>query len=329
MTSPNPARAGAAPTRWAESHGVRLAVWEEGAPDGPVVLLVHGYPDTHRVWDDVAAALVAAGFRVVRYDTRGAGVSGVPAEGLRGYRLDRLADDLLAVADAVSPGRPVHVAAHDWGSIQAWEAVTGPRAAERLASFTTLSGPCLDHVGHGARRRLARPTPRHLAQTAAQLAHSWYIGFFHLPVLPSAVWRAGLAARWGSLLARAEGVTPRPGHPQPTLRADAVRGIALYRANMLPRLLRPRSRPTPIPVQLIALRRDHYVRPFLHADLERWAPRLTRRELDETHWSALLERGPRVAGLIADFAGAVTESVTEAAAGAGESATGSTRGAAG
>jgi pimeloyl-ACP methyl ester carboxylesterase len=107
------------------SDGVQLAVVECGQPAAPTVLLVHGYPDTHRIWDDVCAAL-AADHHVVRYDVRGAGRSGRPAD-LRGYRLDQLADDLFAVAAAVSPSRPVHVAAHDWGSVQAWHAVTdGP-----------------------------------------------------------------------------------------------------------------------------------------------------------------------------------------------------------
>ena len=134
--------------RTVESAGVRLAVFESGAaaaggpgqsnaagPTVPTVLLVHGYPDTHRVWDQLAAEL-DADHHVVRYDVRGAGQSGAPAD-LRGYRLDQLADDMFAVADAVSADRAVHVVGHDWGSIQAWHAVTDPRAAMRIASFTT------------------------------------------------------------------------------------------------------------------------------------------------------------------------------------------------
>ncbi|KLL10383.1 SDR family oxidoreductase [Protofrankia coriariae] len=283
------------------SAGVPLAVYEQGNPAGPTVLLVHGYPDTHWVWDDVAAALAADGHHVVRYDVRGAGASGA-AKGVRGYRLPQLADDLFAVADAVSPHRAVHLAAHDWGSIQAWEAVTDPRAAGRIASYTSLSGPCLDHVGHWARRRLARPTPRHLGQLLTQAAHSWYIGVFHLPLLAPAVWRLGLAARWGYVLASTEGVIPRTSHPQPTLATDAVHGIALYRANMLPHLLRPRQRPTAVPVQLITLVRDRYVSPALGDDLDRWVPHLWRRTLTAGHWSALLEKGPTVAQMIKEIA---------------------------
>lgn len=282
------------------SGGLALAVHEQGDPAAPTVLLVHGYPDTHRVWDDVAAAL-AGDHHVVRYDTRGAGDSAAPAD-RSGYRLPHLADDLFTVADAVSPDRPVHVVAHDWGSIQAWEAVTDPRATERIATYTSLSGPCLDHAGHWIRRRLTHPTPRHLAQLLAQGVHSWYIAAFHLPYLAPAVWRHGLARHWGGVLRRLEGVTPRPGHPQPTLREDAVRGIGLYRANMAPRALRPRSRRTQVPVQLITLTRDRYVNPALSEGLERWAPRLRRRTLQAGHWSALLEQGETVAGMVREFA---------------------------
>ncbi|MFC7219316.1 SDR family oxidoreductase [Streptomyces polyrhachis] len=283
-----------------QSGEVTLAVYEQGDPAAPTVLLVHGYPDTHYVWDDVAADL-AADHHVVRYDVRGAGASTAPAN-RAGYALEHLGRDLYAVIAATSPGRPVHLVAHDWGSIQAWEAVTAPDAAEHLASYTTLSGPSLDHVGHWIRHRLRRPTPRHLRQLASQAAHSWYIYLFHIPVAAPAVWRLGLARIWPTVLRAVEGVEPRPGHPQRTLARDAARGVELYRANMLPRVLRPRQRPTAVPVQLITLTRDTYVSPALSEGLERWAPRLWRRELAATHWSALLKKGSTVASMVREFA---------------------------
>ncbi|MFD7735652.1 SDR family oxidoreductase [Kitasatospora phosalacinea] len=286
--------------RTVDSGGLALAVYEQGDPAHPTVLLVHGYPDDHSVWDDVAADL-AADHHVVRYDTRGSGASGVPAT-REDYRLELLGQDLYAVADAVSPDRPVHVVAHDWGSVQAWEAVTAPGSYRRIASYTTMSGPCLDHMGHWIRHRLRRPTPRHLSQLLRQGAHSWYIALFQLPVLAPAAWKLGLARLWPRVLRDLEAVRPRPGHPQATLAKDAVHGIELYRANMRPRVRAPRERHTEVPVQLITLQRDHYVSDFLSEGLERWAPRLTRRTLDATHWSALLEKGPAVAALVREHA---------------------------
>ncbi|MFI6977170.1 SDR family oxidoreductase [Embleya sp. NPDC050154] len=286
-------------TRTVVSAGVPLAVYEQGPEDRSLVLLVHGYPDTHRVWDDVVADL-ERDHRVVRYDVRGAGASGAPGSRY-GYRLEQLAADLFAVLATVAPDRPAHVLAHDWGSIQAWEAVTDRAGPRRIASYTSISGPCLDHVGHWARARFARPTPRHLRQLAAQSVRSWYITAFHLPVLAPATWRRGLAARWDRVLAGAEGIRPRAGHPQATLVEDAVRGIALYRANMLPRMVLPGRRETTVPVQLITLTDDRYVGAALSEGLERWVPRLWRRTVAAGHWSALLEKGPTVARMTREF----------------------------
>jgi pimeloyl-ACP methyl ester carboxylesterase len=277
--------------------GLRLAVFTDGEPGAPPVLLVHGYPDTHRVWDDVAASL-AADHYVIRYDVRGAGASGRP-DNVAGYRLSRLAADLFAVLDAVSPDRKVHVAGHDWGSIQSWEAVTDPRAADRIASYTTISGPCLDHAGFWFRDRLARRSPRDLAQVLRQTVHSWYVWAFQLPVLPELTWRLRLARAWPSVLRRVEGVTPRDGHPAATLADDAVAGISLYRANIL-RLGGPRRRIAQVPVQLVTVTGDHFVTPALAgSDLDRWAPDLVRHTARGTHWSVLDQK---TADLIREFA---------------------------
>jgi pimeloyl-ACP methyl ester carboxylesterase len=278
--------------------GLRLAVFTDGEPDAPPVLLVHGYPDTHRVWDDVAASL-AADHYVIRYDVRGAGASSRPAA-LADYRMARLADDLFAVLDAVSPDRKAHVAGHDWGSIQSWEAVTDPRAADRITSYTTISGPCLDHVGFWFRDRLTRHSPRDLAQVLSQTLHSWYVWAFQLPMLPELTWRLRLARAWPGILRRVEGVTPREGHPAPTLADDAVAGISLYRANMLRRLGGPRERIAQVPVQLITVTGDHFVTPSLAGSgLDRWVPDLERHTVRGTHWSVL---DKPVADLIHEFA---------------------------
>lgn len=285
--------------RTVTSGGVRLAVFEEGPEDAPTVLLVHGYPDTHTVWDDVAAAL-SARFRVVRYDVRGAGQSDSP-RGTAAYRLDQLRDDLFTVADAVSPDEPVHVVAHDWGSIQSWEAVTEPGAHERIASYTSLSGPCLDHVAYWMRERWRRPTPRRLKQALTQQLHSWYILAFHVPVLPELLWRLVVAKRWPKLLSRLEHVPPRPDHPAPTLPADAARGLSLYRANFRSRLGKPRERYTQVPVQVIMPTGDHYVSQSLSDGLDRWVARLWRRRLYAGHWSALLRDGAQVARMVTEL----------------------------
>lgn len=265
--------------------GINIATRRRGNPNHPTVLFVHGYPDNSETWDQVADALGDQDYQLVTYDVRGAGASSAPA-GLAAYKLEQLRDDLFAVIDAVSPHRPVHLVAHDWGSIQSWEAVTEPEAQRRIASYTSLSGPCLDHVGQSLRDTGAGD----LAGSLAQLAKSWYIGFFHLPGLAPMVWKLGLGDAWPHLLHRTERIST-PANP--TQVRDGVQGIALYRANMLPRLRHPRERRTTIPVQLLVARRDRYVGPDLADLAQRWCGPLWRRELNTGHWGPLLSH-PRL-----------------------------------
>jgi len=284
--------------RFVESGVLRLAAYERGDPSAPTVLLVHGYPDTHALWDEVATAL-AARYHVVSYDVRGAGASDSPRP-KQAYRLSWLARDLKAVARAVSPDRPVHLVGHDWGSIQAWEPVTEPGAADRIASYTSISGPCLDHIGHWLAERHDRPTPHALRQLLSQYLHSWYVFAFHLPAAAPATWRLGLARQWRRVLHRLEGVTPRAGHPAPTLADDAVRGIRLYRANVMPRIRHPRDRYAQVPVQVIQPTRDRYLLPAFAEGLSRWVPRLWLRRLASPHW-APLTRPAQVTRMITEF----------------------------
>ena len=86
------------------ADGVTLACREEGDPDGPTVVLVHGWPDSHVLWDGVVP-LLADRFRVIRYDNRGVGGSGAP-KATSAHAMARYADDLAAVLDAASPRTP-------------------------------------------------------------------------------------------------------------------------------------------------------------------------------------------------------------------------------
>mgnify|MGYP001395995610 CR=1 FL=1 len=281
--------------------GVELAVYEQGDRSRPTVLLVHGYPDTHAVWDEVAAEL-ATDHHVVRYDVRGAGASARPF-GRKHYAFEHLMADLRAVLDAAAPGRRVHLVGHDWGSIQGWEAVcTMP---DRFASFTSISGPCLDHVAHLTRRGLTRPTPRALRQAAGQGLRSWYIYLFQTPLLPEALWRAGFARTFTRALEVGEKVAPRPGHPARTLARDGAAGVGLYRANMPDRLRRPRDRRTTVPTQVIVPTRDLFVSPHLVRWLGERVPDLTLRTIRAGHWVPRSHPGV-MAGWIRDHVTAVS-----------------------
>ncbi len=280
--------------RRVRGDGVDLAVQERG--QGPVVLLVHGYPDTHTVWGGVAERL-ADRFRVVTYDVRGAGESSRP-KGRAAYRLEHLIADMRAVADAVSPDSPVHLAGHDWGSIQCWEAVCA--MPERFASYTSISGPCLEHIAAWTRSGLRRPSS--VPAVLRQLAHSWYIAAFHTPVLPELFWRLILARRWENVLRRTEGVPAGSTRTAPTLAADAAAGVNLYRANMLRGRRTPGERRTSVPTQVIVPIRDAYVTPGLAAEAPRpFVEDLTVWPIHAPHWVALTEPAT-IARLIGEHA---------------------------
>ncbi|WP_280341906.1 SDR family oxidoreductase [Nocardia abscessus] len=260
-----------------------LAVYEYGDPAAETVVLVHGWPDTHHLWDAVVP-LLARRFHVVAYDTRGHGRS-TRTRRTEDFRLDRLAADFYAVADAVSPDRPVHVLAHDWGSVQVWEAVCEPRAVTRVASFTSVSGPNLDHIAKWIRNRLARPTPRNIWQPFTQLLSSAYTFFFMTPVLPRAAFGLiGTERFWRRVVSIMNETAPSNVRLGPSFRADVVDGLLIYRANIVQRMLAPRERHTAVPVQLIVAGRDVAVRPAGFDDEHRWTERLWRRDVPAGHW---------------------------------------------
>ncbi|MGW7206540.1 SDR family oxidoreductase [Streptomyces sp. NPDC054837] len=269
--------------RRVRTGGVELCVAELGDPSWPTVVLVHGYPDSKEVWSQVAARL-SDRFHVVLYDVRGHGRSSAPQPLRGGFTLEKLTDDFLAVVDAVSPDRPVHLVGHDWGSVQGWEFTTVRRTEGRIASFTSMSGPSLDHLGHWINGRIKRPTPRRVGQLLGQGAKSWYVYALHTPVLPELAWRGPLGKAWPRLLERVERV-PGDGYPTSSLATDAAHGAWLYRDNVRPRLRRPRPDAyAHAPVQLITPLGDAFLSERLYDQLEQWVPQLTRRTLQARHW---------------------------------------------
>ncbi|WP_326593080.1 SDR family oxidoreductase [Streptomyces brevispora] len=282
--------------------GIELCVVELGEATRPTIVLVHGYPDSKEVWTQVARQL-AERWHVVLYDVRGHGSSTAPVPLRGGFTLEKLTDDFLAVIDAVSPDRPVHVVGHDWGSVQAWEFATVSRTEGRIASFTSMSGPSLDHFGHWIKRRMARPTPRRVGQLLGQGAKSWYVYMLHTPVLPELAWRGPLGKRWPGILERLEKVPPGD-YPTASLPDDAAHGAWLYRDNVRARLRRPRPDAyAHVPVQLITPTGDIFLSEQLYDELDTWVPQLTRRSLPAKHWVPRT-RPDQLASWINEFAAA-------------------------
>ncbi len=173
------------------TNGIELDAIVAGPADGPLVVLLHGFPESSRGWRRQIGPLAAAGLRVAAPDQRGYGLSDKP-RGVAAYAIGPLADDVLGLADAFGQER-FAVVGHDWGAAVAWHlAARDPGRVERAA--------VLNGVGVSVGRDYARARP-------GQMLRSWYIGLFQAPALPELALRAGGFARLRSAMTRSS----RPG----------------------------------------------------------------------------------------------------------------------
>ncbi|MFO7321533.1 MAG: alpha/beta hydrolase [Chloroflexota bacterium] len=155
-------------SRFVATNGVTLHVVQSGPEDGPLVLLLHGFPEFWYGWRHQIQPLAQAGFRVWAPDQRGYNLSDKP-RGLDAYRLDTLALDIVGLIDAAGRDRAI-VVGHDWGAVVAWWLAL--HHAERLHKLVILNVP------HPVvMQRALRSRPR-------QMLRSLYAAFFQLPSLP-------------------------------------------------------------------------------------------------------------------------------------------------
>lgn len=206
-------------TRRIEVGGAELTVAEHGPEDGTVVLMIHGFPDSARLWRNQVPVLAQAGYRVLAPDVKGYGNSDKPIA-VAEYAIARLADDMIAILDDAGIDR-AHVVGHDWGAAIAWYlAIARPN---RVRTLTALS------VGHPSAFQGAG---------LGQLEKSWYMLLFQFE---------GVAEQWLSQndwqgMRQWMGRHPEFDHWVEDLSRPGALTAALapYRANMGPeRLVSP------------------------------------------------------------------------------------------
>ncbi|MDF0529927.1 alpha/beta fold hydrolase [Tsukamurella sp. 8F] len=149
-----------------DRHGLTFDVRDSGPLDGPVAVLLHGFPQTSTSWAAVSAHLNERGVRTIAPDQRGYSPGARP-KGRYSYRGSELAADVVALLRQL--GRPVHLVGHDWGSAVAWSVAGGN--PDLLASLTAVSVP---HPAAFLRSMLR----------SSQALHSWYMAAFQIPLLP-------------------------------------------------------------------------------------------------------------------------------------------------
>jgi pimeloyl-ACP methyl ester carboxylesterase len=244
---------------FAEVNGVRLHYVEAG--EGPLVLLLHGFPELWYGWRRQIPALAAAGFRVVAPDLRGYGRSDKP-RGVAAYGVRELVRDVRGLIERLGAAQ-ASVVGHDWGAGIAW--AFAMQYPEALGKLGILNGP------HPVRMLQA-------LRTLEQLVKSWYIFFFQLPGLPEySLRRSDYAMLFAALdplpngerLSSAERAEYRAAFAEP----GALRAMVnYYRA-----LGRPWTAPKPVPVHADVLilwgERDPYLGRELARPEPYWAPR--------------------------------------------------------
>lgn len=142
-------------------------VIDAGPADGPVVVLLHGFPQFNTSWNAVIDRLTAQGYRCLAPNQRGYSPGARPPR-RRDYRIPEIVEDIRALIDASGAER-VHLAAHDWGAAAAWAAAA--ELPDRIATLTSFSVP---HPGAFLKGLV----------TSRQGLMSWYMYFFQLPWLP-------------------------------------------------------------------------------------------------------------------------------------------------
>lgn len=151
-------------------NGVSLHVVEAGPPAGPLLVLLHGFPEFWWAWRHQITPLAQAGYHVVAPDMRGYNTSQAP-QAVSAYQLDTLVSDVVALADSYGAQR-FRLVGHDWGGIVAWG--VGASHPDRLERLVIMDAP---HPDLWAKQALKHPT---------QALRSTYVALFQLPGLPEA-----------------------------------------------------------------------------------------------------------------------------------------------
>jgi epoxide hydrolase 4 len=275
--------------RYADVGDVRIHYVEEG--DGPLVLLLHGFPEFWYGWRLQIAPLAAAGFRVVAPDLRGYNLSSKP-DGVAAYRADRVAADIRGLIGELGAESALLVG-HDWGGSVAWvTAMHHPEVVDRLA--------ILD-AAHPRKLNEALKTP-------GQLRRSWYFFFFQPPAVTESIVRARDWRFFRRFLRDAQPPytsEEMDRYVEAWSQPGAATGmINYYRAavRQSPKSPAAQIRPIAAPTLVIWGERDRYLGPMLAEPHREDVPNLDRVERlpNASHWVHHDEH-ERVTELLIDF----------------------------
>lgn len=284
-----------------ERDGYRLHLRHGGDPARPLLLFLHGYPDSQRMWREIMLAL-SGDYRVASLDWPGVPAS-EPRQPARRYRIDRLLEDIEAAVKALGVER-LHLVGHDWGATVGWSYVTHPEYGRRILSWSFISGPHLAIWMRWAREEFTSGQPGRMWLALRQLLRSGYTLPLIVWPVGEALWRLGGVGGWQWVL-RLAGVPkgdPLLDESPAQVRAMTLGPMALYRQNVLhPPPLPPRGSVT-CPVQMIVAEHDPFVSEASYGNLPDYATDLHIARLPGSHWVTRSHPG-EVMALLRKFAG--------------------------
>jgi len=277
---------------YAEVNGIRLHYVEAG--EGPLVVLLHGFPESWYSWRHQIPALADAGYHVVAPDMRGYNLSDKPRN-WRQYDADTLAQDIAGLIRHFGDER-AYLVGHDWGAAVAY--FTAMRHPELLEKLAILNSPHPERMLSGLR-------------TLRQLRKSWYMFFFQIPRLPE--W---LAARDNFSLGKRSLRADSPDafsdsdlerYAQAWSQPGALTGMVNYYRAALRRSPRAAmAELVPIHTETLVIwgMRDRHLGSELAEPLAQWVPNVRVERLPEaTHW-VQHDASERVNELLIEFLGA-------------------------
>ena len=261
-----------------------------GPKDGPVAVLLHGFPEFWYGWRKQIEPLAEAGFRVIVPDQRGYNLSSKP-RGVASYALTELVSDVIAIADELGQ-KQILLAGHDWGAAVAWSAAL--LHPKRIAKLAVVNVPHPSVMG-----RFLKTQPR-------QILRSWYIFLFQIPWLAETIFsafdfyvgaRALLRSSRPGTFSADDLLQYRAAWSQPgalTSMINWYRAAGRYRTRFADRTVR-------VPTRILWGERDK----FLMSEMARESLRYcTHGELfpfpDATHW-LLHEEPTKVSELLVEF----------------------------
>lgn len=254
-----------------ESHG-----------SGPLVVLLHGFPESRRSWKRQLPALAAAGFRAVAPDLRGYGDSPKP-RGVEAYRLQHVTDDVVALIESFG-GPPCVLVGHDWGAAVAWNLAL--QRPDLLRKLIILNVPPTGAI------------VRELRRSMRQRLNMLYQLFFQLPLLPELFMRV-----FGRRLLRRGGRFTEADIAEYSAQWHLTPMVNYYRAlRKMRRELRTARARIEIPTLLIHGEREPVFLPAAFEDLGKWVEDVRLEHVARAGHFVQTDQPERVNELLIEFA---------------------------